>query len=541
MRRSKRIANKVNKQSVFCTNLSETDDPASFEEAVKSAESDAWKNAMQEEMNSHKSNDTWFLTDLPAHKKAIASKWVFKTKRNADGDLVRHKARLVVKGCSQKEGIDYTETFAPVVRYNSIRFLFALAAKHDMKVYQLDAVTAFLNGDLQEEVYMKQPEGFDDCSGKVCRLVKSLYGLKQASRIWNKKLSAALVDLGLVRSDVDQCIYYHVNNQRMVYVAIYVDDGLGFSNEEQFAQRIKMELSLKFKMVDMGLAHSVLGMRIQRDEVNKTFKIDQSEYISRVLKRFGMDDCNPVSTPLDLSQKLTADMCSQTYEAQKEMEKVPYMEAIGRLLFAAQNTRPDISFAVNLLSRFSKNPGKGHWLAVKRILRYLKGTLEMGIVYSKFSEDLTGFCDADWAADVDERRSTSGYVFTMQGGAISWGTHRQRTVALSSTEAELMSIVGALQEMLWLRRLKAELTPGCTEITTLYCDNKSAISIVRNNNFSPRTKHVDIKLKFTREKLEDGSIKLEYIPTSEMSADALTKGVPASKNQIINEKLGLLN
>ncbi|XP_050339482.1 uncharacterized protein LOC126765840 [Bactrocera neohumeralis] len=222
----------------------------------------------------------------------------------------------------------------------------------------------------------------------------------------------------------------------MVYVAIYVDDVLVFSSDKKATQRIKIELSSKFKMNDMGSASSVLGMSVQRDEVKKLIKLDQSEYISSVLKRFGMDECNAVATPLDLSQKLTLEMCPKTEEEKKEMEKVPYMEAVGNLLYAAQNTRPDNSFAVNLLNRFSQNPGKWHWLALKRVMRYLKVTVSKGIVFRKSAKSLTGYCDADWAGDLDQRQSTSGYVFIMQGAAISWSSHRQRTVALSSTEAE---------------------------------------------------------------------------------------------------------
>lgn len=538
VRRSERIANK-SKGSLLLSMMSDGDDPVSLEAALNSPEAGDWKRAMKEEIDSHKSNKTWVLTKLPKGKRAINSKWVFKTKRNAEGAFVRYKARLVVKGCSQKQGIDYSETFSPVVRYNSLRFLFAMAAKHDLSVHQLDAVTAFLNGELQEEVFMKQPEGYDDNSGRVCRLLKSLYGLKQASKVWNDKLNEALISLGLNRSEVDQCIYYCVSKHSMVYVAIYVDDVLVFSNDKEATQRIKNVLSSKFKMKDMGSVSSVLGMRVQRDEVKKLIKLDQSEYISSVLKRFGMNDCNAVATPLDLSQKLTLEICPQTEEAKKEMEKIPYMEAIGSLLYAAQNTRPDISFAVNLLSRFSQNPGKAHWLAVKRVMRYLKGTVNKGIVFQKSAQSLVGYCDADWAGDLDQRRSTSGYVFVMQGGAISWSSHRQRTVALSSTEAELTSVVSAMQEAIWLHRLESELIHGGTKGIKMYCDNKSAIHIVRNNNFSPRTKHVDIKAKFIREKLQDKPLQLEYISTNEMLADGLTKAIPTVKNEFINIKLGL--
>ncbi|XP_036340184.1 secreted RxLR effector protein 161-like [Rhagoletis pomonella] len=238
-----------------------------------------------------------------------------------------------------------------------------------------------------------------------------------------------------------------------------------------------------------------------------------------------MLDSNPAAMPIDLNQKISAKMSPASEVDKQEMAKVPYMQAIGCLLFAAQTTRPDISFAVNLLSRFSTNPGKAHWAAVKRVMRYLKGTIKYGISYNKEACNLTGFCDSDWASDLDERRSTTGYLFKLQDGPISWCTRRQRTIALSSTEAEFMAMTSAIQEATWLMRLQKELTPDTAETLVLHCDNKSAIQVALNNSYSPRTKHVDIKDKFIRQHLESGKIKLVYIPTKEMLADILTKGV----------------
>lgn len=383
-----------------------SEDPQTVDEALSSENAGEWKTAMEDEMASHMANETWELTTPPPEKKSIKCKWVFKTKMNADGEAVRHKARLVVKGFSQKKGIDYEETFAPVVRYTSLRLLLALSAKHDWVIHQMDAVTAFLNGNLKEEIYMIQPDGFDDNSGRVCKLKKSIYGLKQSSRVWNEKLNSVLLSFGLNRSEVDQCIYHAGTEDELLVVAIYVDDVLIFSKHLNKITKLKASLMKEFKMSDMGEITSILGMRVTRND--EGIKIDQSAYITDVLKRFGMDTCNPISTPFDTNQKLTSDMCPKTEDERAEMSKVPYMQAVGCLLYAAQITRPDICFAVNVLSRYSTNPGKAHWTALKRVLRYLQGTKDKCLFFRKGSEEITGFCDADWAGDIDSRRSTPG-------------------------------------------------------------------------------------------------------------------------------------
>ena len=267
-----------------------------------------------------------------------------------------------------------------------------------------------------------------------------------------------------------------------------------FANNVKRINEVKEALSSKFKMKDMGEVSSILGMLISINRKSKTIKIDQKKYLTDVLVRFGMDDCNPCSTSVDTNQKLSTEMCPSTDEEKKSMEKIPYMQAVGCLLFAAQITRPDICFAVNMLSRFSSNPGMPHWTAVKRVMRYLKGTLDKCLVYNGSSSEIVGYCDADWASDVDSRRSTTGYVFLHQGAAISWGNRRQKTIALSTTEAEFMAIVAAIQESIWLKRLEEELVTGDLKTMTIYCDNKSALHIATNNSFSNRTKHVDIKL-----------------------------------------------
>ena len=280
IRRSQRVAATKQQRYNFLSTNEAITDPASVKEALSSRQADEWRSAMAEEIESHRINGTWTLADLPEGKNAIKNKWVFKTKIDADGNEVKKKARLVAKGCTQQQGIDYDETFAPVVRYTTLRFLFALAAKHELKIYQMDAVTAFLNGVLKEEIFMQQPEYFADGSSKVCKLNKSIYGLKQSSRVWYEKLDSVLVAAGLNRSSVDQCVYFQHKADSMTFVTIYVDDLLIFTNDEHYWREVKSILMDNFKMKDIGLASSVLGLRITRDQVNKSIKIDQSQYIT---------------------------------------------------------------------------------------------------------------------------------------------------------------------------------------------------------------------------------------------------------------------
>lgn len=535
-RRSERIANRT--QHSFCAMQFVSGDPDCVQEALTSDYSSKWKKAMQVEMDALTANHTWDLTELPKGQKAVKSKWVFKTKCDEQGNPLRWKARLVAKGFNQRPGIDYTETFAPVVRYDSIRFLLALAVKNDLIIHQMDAVSAYLNGKLKETIYMQQPEEYDDGSGRVCKLKKSIYGLKQSGRVWNDTLNNELVNMGLQRSEVDQCLYYKVTEGESIYIAIYVDDILLFCNNMDTLAVIKKTLGDKFKMKDMGEASSVLGMRITREE--NAIKVDQSKYIADVLSRFGMEDCNPSNTPMDYNQKLSASMSPSNDSDKNKMVNVPYMQAIGCLLFAAKISRPDICYAVNVLSRFSNNPGKPHWEAVKRVMRYLKGTINKALVYQKQANDsIRGYCDADWAGDVDDRQSTTGYVFIFQSAAITWVTKKQKTVALSSTEAEFMSITAAIQESIWLKRLDAEINPESKNNILIMCDNRGAIQVAVNNNYSSRTKHVDIKTKFIRQKIDTKEVVLQYISTDKMVADILTKAVTPQKLIFLRNQFGI--
>lgn len=536
LRRSERAPKQIDFESQgYVTHLAIADnpenDPLTVDEAMKRSDIEQWKEAMQGELASLAENKTWTFSKLPSGRKAVKSKWVFKTKRDDNGNIIRYKARLVAKGCSQTYGIDYSETFSPVVRYTSIRYLIALSVKLGLKIDQMDAVTAFLQGDLSEDIYMELPTGCGPESGRVCKLNKAIYGLKQSGRQWNLKLEATLKSFGLLKSRVDPCVYHTANCQ--LIIAIYVDDILIFWKNAELRDQLKSALSNAFKMKDMGTARSCVGFNITYDDSTNGIWLDQTKYTKDILTKFGMSECKPVSTPSDTNQKLSMEMCKDS------LTNVPYQEAVGSLLYLAQGTRPDIAFAVNDVSRFNSNHGQAHWTAVKRIFRYLKATTNYKLLYSG-SESLAGFSDADWASDVDKRRSCTGYVFTLCGGAISWGSKRQPTVALSSTEAEYMAMSSAVQEAFWLKQFGQNFDPSIRDQPiSIACDNQSALALAETDCFRARSKHIDVRHHFIRDRIADRVVAVSYISTEKMVADNLTKAVPSSKHLFCCDGMGL--
>lgn len=519
----------------MCVQIS---DPLTVEEALSSANAQHWKDAMDEEYQSLMENNTWEITTLPPGKRPIPCKWVFKTKTNENGAIVKYKARLVVKGCSQKPGIDYTEVYSPVVRYASLRYLFALAVKHDLDICQMDAVSAFLQGDIEEEIYMKQPQMYGNNGEEVCRLNKSLYGLKQASRQWNKKIDMTLREMGLSRSKLDPCIYYKiVDSSNMFFLAIYVDDLVLFTNNQETKQYFKEELHKKFKIKDLGDINYCLGIHVERDRTKGILYLDQRKYIQEVLNKFGMSDCKSVQTPMDLNTKLIG-----TTENAEILDNVPYQEIIGCLLYISQVTRPDISYVINMLSKYNKKPEMQHWVALKRVMRYLKGTLDYRLSYKQNCEETMahGYCDADWASSGDDRRSCTGYTFLFQGGTISWNSRRQPTVALSTTEAEYMSLSSCVQEALWLKQFQEDLWPQLkNKALVIYSDNQSSIKLSGSDGYHSRTKHIDVRHHFVRDKILEGAIEVRYVQTDKMIADALTKATSHTKLAYCSSKMGL--
>uniref|UniRef100_A0A2N9FN54 Integrase catalytic domain-containing protein n=1 Tax=Fagus sylvatica TaxID=28930 RepID=A0A2N9FN54_FAGSY len=408
--------------------LTSSEDPSTFQEAIESSEKDKWMEAMVEENESLSKNKTWELTELPKGKKPIGCKWVFKKKEAvSEKEGERFKARLVAKGYSQRHGIDYDE--------------------------------AFLHGNLEEEIFMEQPEGFKQpgTENLVCRLKKSLYGLKQSPRQWYK--------------------------------------------------RLKSLLHKEFEMKDLGAAKKILGMEIRRDREARKLWLSQKNYIRKVLEKFSMLDAKPVSTPLANHFRLSGSQCPKNEEEIENMSKVSYASAVGCLMYAMVCTRPDLAHAVSIVSRYMANPGREHWNAVKWIFRYLKGTAEHGILFSRQpgTNSVVGYVDADYAGEVDDRRSTTGYVFTLSGGPICWKSTLQSIVAMSTTEAEYMAVAEAAKEALWLKGLVKELGLNQGGVQ-MHCDSQSAIYLAKNQVYHARTKHIDVRFHKIRELIVTGDI-----------------------------------
>ena len=512
--------------------------PTSYQEATAGPNKEHWKAAMQTEMMSLKENDVWDLVKLPADKKVVGSKWVYKVKTGADGSVQRYKARLVAQGFTQKYGTDFDETFCPVVRQESLRLLMALSVQHGLTLHQFDVTTAFLNGTLDEEVYMQQPQGFT-CQGKeelVCKLKKSIYGLKQSPRCWNSTLDAYLKKLGFVQTASDPCIYYQKTDKDIVYIGVYVDDIILAGRDEKRLQEIKGDFSKKFDIKDLGELKYFLGMKVVQIKGNNYIWIGQPAYTKNLMKSYGMQDSNPTSTPVDVNSKL-----QPAKDTDEPLNQTKYQSAVGSLMYLAVSTRPDISYAVNNLARFNSNPQKEHWTALKRVLRYLNGTINHGLLYKQGGpERLVGYSDADWAGDLSDRKSTSGYIFMFSGGPVSWSSKKQKCVALSTAEAEYVALSAAVQECIWLRQLEAELSSTNDVPTLIFEDNQSTIGMAKNPQFHGRAKHIDIRHHFVREQLAHGTIQLKYCPTTEMTADILTKGLNRERYSKLREKASIL-
>jgi transposase InsO family protein len=506
------------------------EEPKSFKQAMGSPESSLWMEAMQEELNSMKKNNVWELVNLPNNRKTIGSKWIFKRKRNASGLVEKYKARLVAKGYTQREGIDFVETFSPVAKFTSIRILSALTAYFDLELHQMDVKTAFLNGYLEEEIYMVQPDGFVEKGNedKVCKLNRSIYGLKQASRQWYKLFDNAITSYGFSMTEEDHCIYLKIVGESFVMLSLYVDDILIASNNKGTLLEVKSWLSSSFDMKDMGEASYVLGVEIHRNRDKKVLGLSQKAYLNAVLKRFAMENCNPVTVPMVRGTKLSEELCPKTPEEIKKMKDIPYSSALGSLMYAMLFTRPDLCHTVGILSRYQQNPGHAHWKQIKYALRYIKGTLDYALCFNGQNLQLQGYTDADCQGDLDERKSTSGYLFTLAGGAISWKSKKQDSVALSSMESEYIAASEAVKEGVWLKEFLASLkiVESASKPVTIYCDNQAAMKVSRDPKFHSKSKHIEAKYHYIRDVINRLKfVQLEYLPSVNMVADPLTKSL----------------
>ena len=507
-----------------------TSDPRSWSEASRSANCAEWTAARDSEIEKLEKLNCWHAVDqasLPTGSKLLGSKFVFKSKRNKHGAVTSHKARLVVQGFAQREGVDFNETFAPVVKFTSIRCLLSLAARFGYHVEQADVDSAFPQAELEEGevLHIRLPDGMRDLSayqGKVLRLRKALYGLKQAGRVWNHKIHRSLAELGYARTRSDTCIYVCERSGIKTYIALYVDDLLFVGPDMSEIDRVKRALHAQFGIKDLGAAEFILGIQISRRSDGSIF-LSQSSYLSDILARFDMSDCKPISTPMEAGLQLIA----SPDIAPKELVR-RYLQAIGSLMYAMQGTRPELAYPVSYLARFSARPTNQHWAAILRILRYIKGTLDYGLRYTSASDSaaFVAYSDADWGACVNTSRSTMGYAFISGSGALSWSSKQQTRVTASSTEAEYLAESHASREGIYLSQLHSELGFPLPSPFTLYGDNQGANALTKDAKFHSRTKHLRLSEHLVRELVEQKVLRVEYISTTQMLADIFTKSLP---------------
>ena len=502
--------------------------PYTYDEAMTHINSDKWKKAMDDEMFALEDNDTFELTILPPNKELVKSRWVYTEKINPKGET-QYKARFVAKGFSQKENIDYHETFSPTANMTSIRTLMQIAAHNKLIIHQMDVKAAYLNAPIDCEIYVEQPKGYekyDKDTKLVYKLKKSLYGLKQSGRNWNTVLHTYLISQDFIQSLSDPCVYTKHVDDSMCIIVVWVDDIIIATSNDIYMSSVKIALKEKFKMKDLGKIEIFLGIEFSHE--NNIITMSQSKYLTRLLDRFGMSDCKPKFSPCDPNMNK---ICAESSEPANPRL---YREIVGGLIYAMIATRPDLSFAVTKLSQYMSEPKKNHMTMAKHVLRYIKGTLDERLIFKPIEGDLTliGFCDADWA-NSEDRRSITGYGFEMtkEGPVISWKSKKQQTVALSTCEAEYMSLAACTQEGKFLKSLINDMLGRSLDDLTLYCDNQGSLELAKNPVHHQRSKHIDIRYHFVRDEVKLGSVKLMYVPSEQNIADIFTKPINSVKTQ----------
>ncbi|KAM2975746.1 hypothetical protein FF1_001874 [Malus domestica] len=491
-----------------------------------------WRHAMAEEFMALQRTSTWTLVPFQTHLNVLPNKWVYRIKRNSDGSIERFKARLVANGFHQQEGLDYSETFSPVVTHATIRLILAVALHYNWSIRQLDVQNAFLHGSLSEDVYMRQPQGFVDphFPTHVCKLQRSLYGLKQAPRAWFQCFSNYLEELGFVASQADSSLFTYFDGTTIIYLLIYVDDILVTGNSSSQITKLIAQLGLMFSMKDLGPLHYFLGMEVTRTASG--FHLAQDKYIKDLLKRTNMADCKPIHTPSSPGRRLFL------HDGEPLSNATEFRSVVGALQYLLF-TRPDIAFSVNQVCQFMHSPTTVHWAAVKRILCYLKGTHDHGLLYRPSSLSITAYADADYAGDPNDRRSTGGYCIFLGSNLISWSSKKQRGVSRSSTEAEYRQLAYTAATLSWFRNLFHDLHLYLTP-PQLWCDNISALAVASNPVYQARMRHVEVDYHYVREKVTRKEIVVGYVASSDQVADFLTKGLSSTRFRFLLSKLPVL-
>lgn len=506
-------------------------EPRNYNEAMLD---DHWKGAVSDEIGSLENLGTWTVEDLPPGKKALGCKWVFRLKYKSDGTLERHKARLVVLGNNQTEGLDYTETFAPVAKMVTVRAFLQQVVSLDWEVHQMDVHNAFLHGDLDEEVYMQFPPRFrTGDKTKVCRLRKSLYGLKQAPRCWFAKLTSALKNYGFIQDISDYSLFiFHKNGVRL-HVLVYVDDLIITGTTIAVITEFKHYLSSCFYMKDLGILRYFLGIEVARSP--EGIYLCQRKYALDIITETGLLGVKPASFPLEQNHKL-AFATGETID-----DPLRYRRLVGRIIYLA-TTRPELSYVIHILSQFMHNPKPAHWEAALRVVRYLKSSPGQGILLRANTPlVLSAWCDSDFGACPHSDRSLTGWFIQLGGSPLSWKTQKQNVVSRSSAEAEYRAMAETVSEIIWIRELLPALGIPCTAPTTLHSDSLSAISLAANPVYHARTKHVRRDVHFIRDELVNGTIATKHVSTTSQLADILTKALGRKEFADFLAKLGICN
>ncbi|WJZ94875.1 hypothetical protein VitviT2T_013699 [Vitis vinifera] len=515
----------------YLTAISSVHEPKNFHEANSQP---MWRKSMDDELKALEETNTWNIVHLPPGKHVVGCRWVYRFKFNPDGSIERPKSRVVAQGFTQHFGVDYKETFAPVAKMSTVKVLLSVAANHGWSLSQMDVKNAFLHGELEEEVYMKIPPGHPLCGdpSRVCKLNKSIYGLKQSPRAWHAKLSSTLEDLGFTRSSADSSLYVQTGQTEKLMVLIYVDDLIITGSNADSIAALKKKLQGKFPVKDLGPLKYFLGIEVATSR--KGLFLNQRKYTIDLLRDSNMLNSKPANTPFD--SKLQLDKLGDPLDSPNYYQKL-----VGKLIYLTI-TRPDISFAVSLVSQYMHAPTVVHLCMVKRILRYLKKTIGRGIVMRRTGHtDIIGFSDSDWAGNTIDRRSTTGYCMFVGGNLVSWKSKKQPVVARSSAEAEYRAMAAASCEMVWLKNLLTDLGFSPTSPMKLFCDNQAAMHIAANPVFHERTKHIEVDCHFIRQQVQSKVIQTHYIRSSDQLADAFTKVLSSTVFHRLMFKLGSID
>ena len=499
--------------------------PKDMDEALAGPDRELWIEAQREEIKTAMALKAWDLVEKPDNVRAIDGKWIPTIKTDIKGNFVKRKARWVARGFQQVKGVDYDQTYSATVRPDTTRLLLAIAAREGWTVHQMDVVVAYLNAQQKQyQIYLKQPKGFEHGHNLYCRMDKGLYGLKQSGNLWFDEATGTIKKIGLEQSKYDPALFF--DRKKKLYITLYVDDFKAICPNPNTIKWFMKEFGSVYKLKDLGPASNYLGMEIVQDKEKGIIKVTQRRYLQHILEKFKMQDCKPAPTPMEEGLKLMKADKDCVCNAE---DRTRYQELEGSLMHLSVQTRPDITQAVNKLGQLSSNPTKTHWTALCHVVRYLKGTLDYGLLYGTNSSlVLEPWTDSSWGDDPNDARSTHGYIFKLAGGPISWKSQKQHSVALSSAEAEYVgeSHCGTIIE--WFRGLLQELDiPGTVpdEPTQMYCDNQAAIGMAEKAQFNKKTKHIAIRYHYVRDLVQNGVIEMVFVPTDEMIADAMTKPV----------------